>query len=63
MFAKKCKSKLRCCKDSQAQSNVEYWGYKHTFAVFFFKLGFNPCKAEQPLWGMELQEKEAEKFY
>ena len=24
----------------------------------FFKLGFTPCKAEQPLQGMELQEKE-----
>ena len=23
----------------------------------FFKLGFSPCKAEQPLQGMELQEK------
>ena len=23
----------------------------------FFKLGFTPCKAEQPLQGMELQEK------
>ena len=29
--------------------------------VFFFKLGFTPCKAEQPLQGMELQEKEAQK--
>ena len=28
---------------------------------FFFKLGFTPCKAEQPLQGMELQEKEAQK--
>ena len=27
----------------------------------FFKLGFTPCKAEQPLQGMELQEKEAPK--
>ena len=27
----------------------------------FFKLGFIPCKAEQPLQGMELQEKEAQK--
>ena len=25
------------------------------------KLGFTPCKAEQPLRGMELQEKEAQK--
>ena len=28
---------------------------------FFKKLGFTPCKAEQPLQGMELQEKESEK--
>ena len=27
----------------------------------FFKLGFTPCKAEQALRGMELQEKEAQK--
>ena len=26
-----------------------------------FKLGFTPCKAEQPLQGMELQEKETQK--
>ena len=26
-----------------------------------FKLGFTPCKAEQPLQGMKLQEKEAQK--
>ena len=28
---------------------------------FVFKLGFTPCKAEQPLRGMELQEKKHEK--
>ena len=28
---------------------------------FFFKLGFTPCKTEQPLQGMELQEKETQK--
>ena len=27
------------------------------FFLFFFKLVFTPCKAEQPLRGMELQEK------
>ena len=27
----------------------------------FFKLGFTPCKAEQPLQGTELQEKETQK--
>ena len=29
--------------------------------VFFLKLGFTPCEVEQPLQGMELQEKEAQK--
>ena len=29
--------------------------------AIFFKLGFTPCKAEQPLQGMELQEKETQK--
>ena len=28
---------------------------------FFNWLGFTPCKAEQLLWGMELQEKQAQK--
>ena len=36
--------------------------YKNNEMVdFFFKLVFTPCKAEQPLRGMELQEKEAQK--
>ena len=30
---------------------------------FFLKLGFTPCNAEQPLQGMELQEKEPQKDY
>ena len=34
-----------------------------TGRFFFFKLVFTPCKAEQPLRGMELQEKEAQKGY
>ena len=29
--------------------------------IFFFKLGLTPQKAEQPLLGMELQEKEVQK--
>ena len=28
---------------------------------FFFKLGFTPYQAEQPLQGMELQEKETQR--
>ena len=35
---------------------------KHFYIfLFFFELGFTPCKAEKPLQGMELQEKEAQK--
>ena len=30
-------------------------------SIFFFQLGFTPCKAEQTLQGMELQEKETQK--
>ena len=30
---------------------------------FIFLLGFTPCKAEQPLRGMELQEKNHKKDY
>ena len=32
-----------------------------TFNLFFFYLGFIPCKAEQPLWDMELEQKEPQK--
>ena len=32
-------------------------------SLFFFKLGFIPCKAEQPLQGRELQEKKHKKDY
>ena len=28
--------------------------------IYFFKLGFTPCKAEQPLQGIEVQGKEAQ---
>ena len=37
--------------------------FKKSAITFFKKLGFTSCKAEQPLWGMELQEKEAQKDY
>ena len=31
-------------------------------AIFFFlKMGFTPCKTEEPLQGIELQEKEVQK--
>ena len=37
--------------------------YENSLINFFFifLLGFTPCKAEQPLQGMELQEKETQK--
>ena len=28
--------------------------------IFWYEMEFTPYKAEQPLWGMELQEKEAQ---
>ena len=31
--------------------------------LFFFLLGFTPCKTKQPLQCMELQEKEVQKDY
>ena len=34
---------------------------RHAFSFFFIFLGFTPCWPEQPLQGMELQEKEAQK--
>ena len=36
--------------------------YDFNLFFFFFKLEFTPCKAEQSLQGMELQEKEAHKY-
>ena len=33
-----------------------------TTTFFFFQLGFTPCKAEQPLRGMELKEKKHKKI-
>ena len=29
--------------------------------MYFFLLGFTPCKANEPQYGMELEEKEAQK--
>ena len=43
--------------------NLNFQVFKLTvfFFYFFFKLGFTPCKVEQPLQGIELQEKETQK--
>ena len=42
---------------------MNHVGFEETLKLLFFlkKLGFTPRKAEQPLRGMELQEKEAQK--
>ena len=40
-----------------AQEDMLLWALQR----YFFKLGFTPCKAEQPLMGMKLQEKKAQK--
>ena len=34
----------------------------NTTGTFFFLLGFTPCKTEQPLQSMVLQEKEAQQY-
>ena len=39
------------------------WERGRVRGLFFFLLGFTPCKAEQPLRGMELQEKKHKKDY
>ena len=35
---------------------------KTTLHILFFKLRFTPCKAEQPLGDMELQEKDPQEI-
>ena len=57
--------------DTEENSHVEFLGnddaegseFKFINMSFFFSfsLGFTPCKAEQPLQDMELQEKETQK--
>ena len=47
------------------KAGVSYllWLYNNFSSAFMcsFKLGFTPCKAEQPLTGMVLKEKEVQK--
>ena len=40
------------------------WSWVSDFSCYkiFFKLGFTPCKDEQPLHGMELQKKKHKKI-
>ena len=55
-------------KSNSKCKGVDFWSiWRHKLeklpASFFFFLVFTPCKAEQPLRGMELQEKEALRDY
>ena len=45
----------------KTEKELEMFVKSYTVQKPFFKLGFTPCKAEQPLQGMELQEKETQK--
>ena len=69
----KIKNKPQCVKNTPLkhngiptnEHNVDK-GYTVSITSFslklcFLKLGFTPCKTEQPLQGMELQKKEAQK--
>ena len=60
---------FKCCRCTvssifpvQSKNNILFL-LRVTHNAFFFKLGFTPCKAEQPLRGMELQEKKHKKDY
>ena len=39
----------------------QFINFTYRCLLISFLLGFTPCKAKQPLQGMELQEKEAQK--
>ena len=42
-------------------TNLHLNKFSYYITRVFFKLGFTPCKAEQPPLGMELEEKEVQK--
>ena len=56
---------LHCKKSDVVVSDCSVGSTVGRFLILsywiFFYLGFIPCKAEHPLQGMELQEKEAQK--
>ena len=55
---------LATCSNYSITSSVKF-GVFHFFerVIILFKLGFTSCKAEEPLRGMELQEKKHKKDY
>ena len=53
------------CHTPGVKGQKTVWNDKKLLLLLFFifKLGFTPCKAKQPLRGMELQEKKHKKDY
>ena len=44
-------------------NKVGFLMYVYTYIyIYIYKLGFTPCKAEEPLQGMELQEKNSKRL-
>ena len=59
-FLKFSQYNIKQCFLAEFRRNASFFLFYFIFFIFlFFKLGFTPCKAEQPVRGMELQEKEA----
>ena len=59
-----CYSMIGSTKSLKARNHIlmnETVPHSIPLYIFFLKLGFTPCKAEQPLKGMNLKEKEAQK--
>ena len=55
-----CRNLLYYIAFGTKQSSVSN-AQKHFKQAFFLKMGFTPCRAEQSLHGMELQEKKTQK--
>ena len=54
-----------CSQQSHAIKLAFWCMYIHIYIyiyIYIYKLGFTPCKAEEPLQGMELQEKNSKRL-
>ena len=60
MSASQCLGAFVSVAEAQGWNKTLCMPKKH-MKIIFFQLVFTPCKAEQPLRSMELQEKEAQK--
>ena len=49
--------------DNQGSKINKFFNILTYYFLYFLKLGFTPCKAEQPLQSMELQKKKLKKDY